>query len=186
MYFVLINLILSKPVYHTISLHLFQLSFPYLYFFFIFTKILLSSSKPVQKSYVPKLHKGDVKDKFEAMQKAREERNQRRSRDEKQRRKEQYVREREWNRRKQEMKELLASDEEEETKSSKIEKAYVPKLTGTVKGKFAEMEKQRQEEERKRMEEERKRRIEQDMIEKKKIQRELAKKAQEVYLSWGR
>ncbi|XP_039341865.1 nexilin isoform X7 [Mauremys reevesii] len=145
------------------------------------TEILLSSSKPVQKSYVPKLHKGDVKDKFEAMQKAREERNQRRSRDEKQRRKEQYVREREWNRRKQEMKELLASDEEEEeTKSSKIEKAYVPKLTGTVKGKFAEMEKQRQEEERKRMEEERKRRIEQDMIEKKKIQRELAKKAQEI------
>uniref|UniRef100_A0A8C5EXM7 Nexilin n=1 Tax=Gopherus evgoodei TaxID=1825980 RepID=A0A8C5EXM7_9SAUR len=142
--------------------------------------ILLSSSKPVQKSYVPKFHKGDVKDKFEAMQKAREERNQRRSRDEKQRRKEQYVREREWNRRKQEMKELLASDEEEETKSSKIEKAYVPKLTGTVKGKFAEMEKQRQEEERKRMEEERKRRIEQDMIEKKKIQRELAKKAQEI------
>ncbi|XP_025043768.1 nexilin isoform X3 [Pelodiscus sinensis] len=144
------------------------------------TEILLSSCKPVQKSYVPKLHKGDVKDKFEAMQKAREERNQRRSRDEKQRRKEQYVREREWNRRKQEMKELLASDEEEEeTKSSKIEKAYVPKLTGTVKGKFAEMEKQRQEEERKRMEEERKRRIEQDMIEKRKIQRELAKKAQQ-------
>lgn len=45
------------------------------------------------------------------------------------------------------------------------------------------MEKQRQEEERKRTEEERKRRIEQDMIEKRKIQRELAKKAQEVCLS---
>ncbi|NXF43139.1 NEXN protein, partial [Oceanites oceanicus] len=151
-----------------------------LHFFYIFTKILLSSSKPVQKSYVPKLHKGDVKDKFEAMQKAREERNQRRSRDEKQRRKEQYVREREWNRRKQEMKELLGSDEDDDAKSSKIEKGYVPKLIGTVKGKFAEMEKQRQEEERKRMEEERKRRIEQDMIEKRKIQRELAKKAQEI------
>ncbi|NWX81954.1 NEXN protein, partial [Nothoprocta ornata] len=151
-----------------------------LHFFFIFTKILLSSSKPVQKSYVPKLHKGDVKDKFEAMQKAREERNQRRSRDEKQRRKEQYVREREWNRRKQEMKELLASDEDDDAKSSKIEKGYVPKLIGTVKGKFEEMEKQRQEEERKRTEEERKRRIEQDMIEKRKIQRELAKKAQEI------
>ncbi|NWU94543.1 NEXN protein, partial [Upupa epops] len=144
------------------------------------TKILLSSSKPIQKSYVPKLHKGDVKDKFEAMQKAREERNQRRSRDEKQRRKEQYVREREWNRRKQEMKELLGSDEDDDSKSSKVEKGYVPKLIGTVKGKFAEMEKQRQEEERKRMEEERKRRIEQDMIEKRKIQRELAKKAQEI------
>ncbi|XP_072198982.1 nexilin isoform X4 [Excalfactoria chinensis] len=143
------------------------------------TEILLSSSKPVQKSYVPKLHKGDVKDKFEAMQKAREERNQRRSRDEKQRRKEQYVREREWNRRKQEMKDLLASDEDDDSKSSKTDKGYVPKLIGTVKGKFAEMEKQRQEEERKRTEEERKRRIEQDMIEKRKIQRELAKKAQE-------
>ncbi|XP_015269754.1 PREDICTED: nexilin isoform X2 [Gekko japonicus] len=142
-------------------------------------EIILSSSKPVSKSYVPKLRKGDVKDKFEAMQKAREERNQRRSRDEKQRRKEQYVREREWNRRKQEMKELLASDDDEETQSSKVEKAYVPKLSGTVKGKFAEMEKQRQEEERKRMEEERQRRIEQDMIEKRKIQRELAKRAQE-------
>ena len=50
---------------------------------------------------MPKLGKGDVKDKFEAMQRAREERNQWRSRDEKQRRKEQYIREREWNRRKQ-------------------------------------------------------------------------------------
>ncbi|XP_049627431.1 nexilin isoform X2 [Suncus etruscus] len=141
-------------------------------------EILLSSSKPVPKTYVPKLGKGDVKDKFEAMQKAREERNQRRSRDEKQRRKEQYNREREWNRRKQEMKELLASDDEEEG-SSKVEKAYVPKLTGTVKGRFAEMEKQRQEEQRKRTEEERKRRIEQDMLEKRKIQRELAKRAEE-------
>ncbi|XP_020952101.1 nexilin isoform X3 [Sus scrofa] len=140
-------------------------------------EILLSSSKPVPKSYVPKLGKGDVKDKFEAMQRAREERNQRRSRDEKQRRKEQYIREREWNRRKQEIKEMLASDEEEV--SSKIEKAYVPKLTGTVKGKFAEMEKQRQEEQRKRTEEERKRRIEQDMLEKRKIQRELAKRAEQ-------
>ncbi|XP_049472918.1 nexilin isoform X3 [Panthera uncia] len=141
-------------------------------------EILLSSSKPVPKTYVPKLGKGDVKDKFEAMQRAREERNQRRSRDEKQRRKEQYIREREWNRRKQEIKEMLASDNEEEA-SSKVEKAYVPKLTGTVKGRFAEMEKQRQEEQRKRTEEERRRRIEQDMLEKRKIQRELAKRAEQ-------
>ncbi|XP_074237143.1 nexilin isoform X4 [Saimiri boliviensis] len=141
-------------------------------------EILLSSSKPVPKTYVPKLGKGDVKDKFEAMQRAREERNQRRSRDEKQRRKEQYIREREWNRRKQEIKEMLASDDEEDA-SSKVEKAYVPKLTGTVKGRFAEMEKQRQEEQRKRTEEERKRRIEQDMLEKRKIQRELAKRAEQ-------
>ncbi|KAL4831814.1 hypothetical protein H8958_016288 [Nasalis larvatus] len=144
-------------------------------------EILLSSSKPVPKTYVPKLGKGDVKDKFEAMQRAREERNQRRSRDEKQRRKEQYIREREWNRRKQEIKEMLASDDEEDV-SSKVEKAYVPKLTGTVKGRFAEMEKQRQEEQRKRTEEERKRRIEQDMLEKRKIQRELAKRAEQVSL----
>ncbi|XP_030061419.1 nexilin isoform X2 [Microcaecilia unicolor] len=143
------------------------------------TEILLSTSKPVQKSYVPKLGKGDVKNKFEAMQKAREEKNQRRSTEEKQRRKEQYIREREWNRRKQEMKDLLASDDEDENQSSKTEKGYVPKLIGTVKGKFAEMEKQRHEDERKRMEEERKRRLEQDLIEKRKIQRELAKKAVE-------
>ncbi|XP_006068501.2 nexilin isoform X6 [Bubalus bubalis] len=142
-------------------------------------EILLSSSKPIPKTYVPKLGKGDVKDKFEAMQRAREERNQRRSRDEKQRRKEQYIREREWNRRKQEIKEMLASDDEEEV-SSKVEKAYVPKLTGTVKGKFAEMEKQRQEEQRKRTEEERKRRIEQDLLEKRKIQRELARRAEQI------
>ncbi|XP_077928992.1 nexilin isoform X5 [Halichoerus grypus] len=142
-------------------------------------EILLSSSKPVPKTYVPKLGKGDVKDKFEAMQRAREERNQRRSRDEKQRRKEQYIREREWNRRKQEIKEMLTSDDEEEV-SSKVEKAYVPKLTGTVKGRFAEMEKQRQEEQRKRTEEERRRRIEQDMLEKRKIERELAKRAEQI------
>ncbi|KAG9482987.1 hypothetical protein GDO78_009104 [Eleutherodactylus coqui] len=142
------------------------------------TEILLSTSKPVQKSYVPKLAKGDVMNKFEAMQKAREDRSQRRSMDDKQRRKEQHNRERIWNKRKQEMKELLASDDEEENKPKEVEKGYVPKLTGTVKGKFAEMEKQRQDEEKKRMEEERKRRLEQDLKEKKKIQRELAKKAE--------
>ncbi|XP_074077209.1 nexilin isoform X2 [Macrotis lagotis] len=141
-------------------------------------EILLSASKPVPKTYVPRLGKGDVKEQFEAMQKAREERTQRRSRDEKQRRKEQFLREREWNRRKQEMKEMLASEDEEET--AKGEKAYVPKLIGTVKGKFAEMEKQRQEEQRKRTEEERKRRIEQDLLEKRKIQRELAKRAEQI------
>ncbi|XP_043103483.1 nexilin isoform X3 [Puntigrus tetrazona] len=81
---------------------------------------------------------------------------------------------------KQEIKELLASsDEEEEVKPTKIEKSYVPKITGSVKGKFAEMEKQRQEEERKRTEEERKKRAAQEAIEKAKIQRELAKKAEE-------
>uniref|UniRef100_A0A8C1F3S6 Nexilin (F actin binding protein) n=1 Tax=Cyprinus carpio carpio TaxID=630221 RepID=A0A8C1F3S6_CYPCA len=81
---------------------------------------------------------------------------------------------------KQEIKELLASsDEEEEVKPTKIEKSYVPKITGSVKGKFAEMEKQRQEEERKRTEEERKKRAAQEATEKAKIQRELAKKAQE-------
>ncbi|XP_063284026.1 nexilin isoform X6 [Pelobates fuscus] len=144
------------------------------------TEILLSTSKPVQKTYVPKIGKGDVMNKFEAMQKAREERSQRRSSDEKQRRKEQYNRERILNKKKQEMKELLASDDEEESNSKQVEKGFVPKLTGTVKGKFAEMEKLRHEEEKKRMEEERKRRMEQDLKEKKKIQRELAKKAEMI------
>lgn len=53
-------------------------------------------------------------------------------------------------------------------------------FSGSVKGKFAEMEKQRQEEERKRMEEERRKREAQDNIEKAKIKKELAQKAAEV------
>lgn len=52
--------------------------------------------------------------------------------------------------------------------------------SGSVKGKFAEMEKQRQEGEKKRMEGERKRRENQDNMEKAKIKKELAQKAAEV------
>lgn len=140
---------------------------------------LLSASKSVHKSYVPKAAKGDVKTKFEAMQKAREERSQRRTGEEKKRRNEQYKKEKEWTKIKQEYRQLLASDEEEEDNSNELKKAYVPKMTGTVKGKFAEMEKLRQEEERKRMEEERKRRVQQDILEKRKLQRELAKRGAE-------
>uniref|UniRef100_A0A3B4Y2J1 Nexilin n=1 Tax=Seriola lalandi dorsalis TaxID=1841481 RepID=A0A3B4Y2J1_SERLL len=142
-----------------------------------------TDKKPVARSYVPKMNKdkGDVTNKYEAMQKAREERSRQRNKDQQQKRKDQYVKEREWNRRKQQIKELLASsDEEEEVKPAKVEKSYVPKITGSVKGKFAEMEKQRQEEERKRMEEERKKREAQDKLEKAKIKKELAQKAAEV------
>lgn len=45
--------------------------------------------------------KGDVKNKFEAMQKAREERNQSRSQEEQKKRREQYIKEREHIRKKQ-------------------------------------------------------------------------------------
>ncbi|TNN89366.1 Nexilin [Liparis tanakae] len=140
---------------------------------------LLRSRKLVARSYVPKLKdKGDVTGKFEAMQKAREERSRLRNTDEQKKRKEQYVKEREWGRRKQQIKELLASsDEEEEVKPAKVEKSYVPKITGSVKGKFAEMEKQRQDVERKKMQGERKKRETQDNMEKAKITKELAKKA---------
>ncbi|XP_060889576.1 nexilin isoform X1 [Labrus mixtus] len=143
---------------------------------------LMRSRKMVARSYVPKTNaeKGDVTGKFVAMQKAREERSRQRNKDEQQKRKEQYIKEKEYNRRKQQIKELLASsDEEEEEKPAKVEKSYVPKITGSVKGKFAEMEKQRQEEERKRMEGERKKREAQDHMEKAKIKKELAKKAAE-------
>ncbi|XP_068175558.1 nexilin isoform X2 [Antennarius striatus] len=143
---------------------------------------LLRFRKPVARSYVPKVNKekGDVTSKFEAMQKAREERSRQRNKDEQEKRKEQYIKEREWNRKKQQIKELLASsDEEEEVKPAKVEKSYVPKITGSVKGKFAVMEKQRQEEERKRMEGERKKREAQDNMEKAKIKKELAQKAAE-------
>lgn len=57
---------------------------------------------------------------------------------------------------------------------------YFCVFLGTVKGKFDEMERHRQEEQRKRTEEERKRRLEQDLLEKRKIQRELAKRAEQV------
>ncbi|XP_068563484.1 nexilin isoform X2 [Cebidichthys violaceus] len=143
---------------------------------------LLRSRKLVARSYVPNLNKdkGEVTGKFEAMQKAREERSRQRNQDEQHKRKEQYVKEREWSRRKQQIKELLASsDEEEEVKPAKVEKSYVPKITGSVKGKFAEMEKQRQEGERKKMEGERKKRETQDNMEKAKIKKELAQKAAE-------
>ncbi|KAM9797039.1 nexilin [Syngnathus typhle] len=143
---------------------------------------LLQTRKPVARSYVPNTNKdkNDVTGKFEAMQKAREERSRQRNRNEQQKRKEQYIKEREWNRKKQQIKELLASsDEEDEVKPAKVEKSYVPKITGSVKGKFAEMEKQRQEGERKKMEGERRRRETQDNLEKDKIKRELAKKAAE-------
>uniref|UniRef100_A0A3B5R4Y1 Nexilin n=1 Tax=Xiphophorus maculatus TaxID=8083 RepID=A0A3B5R4Y1_XIPMA len=138
---------------------------------------LLRARRPVARTYVPKLNKekGDVTNKFEAMQKAREERSRQRNREEQQKRKDQYVKEREWNRRKQQVKErqmALTSDCELLTSSCVI-------YPGSVKGKFAEMEKQRQEEERKRMEEERKKREAQDNMEKAKIKKELAKKAAE-------
>lgn len=81
------------------------------YFYFycflaILPKKLLRSRKHVARSYVPKLNKekGDVGNKFEIMQKAREERSRQRNKDEQQKRKEQYIKEREWNRRKQQVK----------------------------------------------------------------------------------
>lgn len=49
-----------------------------------------------------------------------------------------------------------------------------------MKGKFAEMEKQRQEDQKRKTEEERKKRVTQEAFEKAKIQKELAKKAEEV------
>lgn len=66
---------------------------------------LLRSRKPVARTYVPKLNKekGDVTSKFESMQKAREERSRQRNKEEQQKRKDQYIKEREWNRRKQEV-----------------------------------------------------------------------------------
>ncbi|CAN0178076.1 unnamed protein product [Lampetra fluviatilis] len=152
-------------------------------------RILASTGKPVQRTYVPRLStgsdggggEGDVVSRFEQNRQVREERSRRRCNDERQKRNEQFRREKELNRRKQELKQLLASDdEEEEAKPAQVKKTFVPKLSGTVKGKFAEMEKARAEDERKRAEEERRRRHEQDHMEKKKMQKEVAKKLAEV------
>lgn len=56
---------------------------------------------------MPKVNRerGAAKTKFEAMQKAREERSRQRNKEEQQKRKEQYVKEREWSRRKQQVQE---------------------------------------------------------------------------------
>ncbi|MGH0185304.1 UNVERIFIED_CONTAM: hypothetical protein FKN15_017515 [Acipenser sinensis] len=117
------------------------------------------------------------------MEKQRQEGQKKRTKEERQRRLTQDLAEkkkiqRELAKKAEEIKELLASDDEE-VKPAKPEKSYVPKITGSVKGKFAEMEKQRQEGQNKRTKEERQRRLTQDLAEKKKIQRELAKKAEE-------
>lgn len=71
---------------------------------------LLRSRRPVARSYVPKVtkEKGDVTSKFEAMQKAREERSRKRSNEEQQKRKEQFIKERERLRRKQEVKDAAS------------------------------------------------------------------------------
>lgn len=55
----------------------------------------------MQKCYIPKVGKGNIKNKFEAMQKVREERNRMRSDEEQKKRKEQYIKERERSRKKQ-------------------------------------------------------------------------------------
>lgn len=66
----------------------------------------MRSQKMVARSYVPKASKdkGDMTSKFEAMQKAREERSRQRNQQEQKKRKEQYIKEREWNRRKMQVK----------------------------------------------------------------------------------
>lgn len=80
--------------------------FPLLIFLSIKPQKLLRSRKQVMRSYVPKQQKekGEVTNKYAAMQKAREERSRQRNNEEQQKRKEQYIKEREWSRRKQQVK----------------------------------------------------------------------------------
>uniref|UniRef100_A0A8C4N660 Ig-like domain-containing protein n=1 Tax=Eptatretus burgeri TaxID=7764 RepID=A0A8C4N660_EPTBU len=144
------------------------------------TEELLSSGNSTTQTYVPKVTasaighgEGNVAQRFENARQSREERSRRRSNSERQRRSEQFQREKERALRKQNIEELLASDEEEHSHS----KTYIPKFSGKVRGRFEEMAKQKEEGERKRAEEERRRRIERDMAERLLLERELAKKA---------
>ena len=57
---------------------------------------------------MPKVGQGDVKNKFEAMQKAREERSRSRNQEQAKQRKEQYIKERELHRRKQQVTTYIA------------------------------------------------------------------------------
>uniref|UniRef100_F7B8X5 Ig-like domain-containing protein n=1 Tax=Ciona intestinalis TaxID=7719 RepID=F7B8X5_CIOIN len=72
----------------------------------------------------------------------------------------------------------LLEDGPVEAPKNKTTKTFVPKLSGTVKGKFEALEKKKQEEARLKTETERKKRNERDSREKKRMQIELAKKKQ--------
>uniref|UniRef100_F6RYL0 Ig-like domain-containing protein n=1 Tax=Ciona intestinalis TaxID=7719 RepID=F6RYL0_CIOIN len=80
---------------------------------------------------------------------------------------------------KKKRKQLITSEDGPvEAPKNKTTKTFVPKLSGTVKGKFEALEKKKQEEARLKTETERKKRNERDSREKKRMQIELAKKKQ--------
>ncbi|XP_016128573.1 nexilin-like [Sinocyclocheilus grahami] len=125
---------------------------------------LLKTSKPVQRSYVPKLGKEDVKNKFESMQKAREERNQKRSQEEQKKRREQFVKEREYVRRKQ-MGDFFTSSSSQDGDDSllvRVVPAKSQKQPGKIKINFEDLEKNREEELKKRTEDEKKKRYDEN------------------------
>uniref|UniRef100_F6RYK1 Ig-like domain-containing protein n=1 Tax=Ciona intestinalis TaxID=7719 RepID=F6RYK1_CIOIN len=82
---------------------------------------------------------------------------------------------------KKKRKQLITSEDGPvEAPKNKTTKTFVPKLSGTVKGKFEALEKKKQEEARLKTETERKKRNERDSREKKRMQIELAKKKLKV------
>ncbi|XP_078584006.1 uncharacterized protein LOC144866470 isoform X35 [Branchiostoma floridae x Branchiostoma japonicum] len=129
-------------------------------------KVVLQPKKEPETSatYVPKFANVNVKERFEQMRVRKEEKEAKKFEEVRKERESRDQREKHSALRKQFLKELMDSDEEEEVKEKPKEtpKSYVPKMRGSVRGKFEEMQKQKEEEERRRAEEERKRRIEMD------------------------
>ncbi|XP_078664329.1 uncharacterized protein LOC144907292 isoform X24 [Branchiostoma floridae x Branchiostoma belcheri] len=128
-------------------------------------KVVLQPKKESETSasYVPKFANVNVKERFEQMRVRKEEKEAKKFEEVRKERESRDQREKHSALRKQFLKELMDSDEEEEEKKPKeTPKSYVPKMRGSVRGKFEEMQKQKEEEERRRAEEERKRRIEMD------------------------
>ncbi|CAH1249943.1 NEXN [Branchiostoma lanceolatum] len=130
-------------------------------------KVVLQPKKESETSasYVPKFANVNVKERFEQMRVRKEEKEAKKFEEVRKERESRDQREKHSALRKQFLKELMDSDEEEEVKKEKPKetpKSYVPRMRGSVRGKFEEMQKQKEEEERRRAEEERKRRIEMD------------------------
>ncbi|XP_078488835.1 uncharacterized protein LOC100185110 [Ciona intestinalis] len=128
--------------------------------------------KPIR--LVSSLGEGKLVDKFKNAMGEKENRKKSREKMEKDRKQSKEKREREIARFQAEIDALLEDGPVEAPKNKT--KTYVPKLSGTVKGKFEALEKKKQEEEKLKTETERKKRNERDSREKKRMQIELAKK----------
>ncbi|CAK8673865.1 unnamed protein product [Clavelina lepadiformis] len=132
--------------------------------------------KPIR--LVSSLGEGKLVDRFQNAMGEKEHKKKLRERNDKERRLAKEKRDREVAKFKAELDALLEDDPDSKPKPKGRAKTYVPKLSGTVKGKFQALEQKKKNDEESKMIKERQRRVERDLREKKRIQIELAKKKQ--------